>query len=206
MKSNIKTLFRNSSNKRIYQGNIYRDLTIIDYDQEDDKEGIFELEIPYLIVISQDCDLQQDYNNGNKYKELKKEDKDNKDKLRSLYDKFIPSLLLCPAFPAEQVREGIHLEKYHGFIMDDKGRENKTKWKNILQNETSRYHYIQGNTELQVPELVLDFKRYYTIPKKFFYSKHENYYLASLNELYREDLSRRFSNYLSRIGLPDLNK
>ncbi|MDR3291752.1 MAG: hypothetical protein LBT10_06360 [Methanobrevibacter sp.] len=200
MKSSVKSVCRYSSGKRVYQGDIYRDLRIIDYDYDNNEEGIFELEIPYLIVLSQDCDLQQDYDSGEKYTQL--EDKENEDKLRSIHDKFIPSVLLCPAFPAEQVRVGIHLKNYNNLLMDSKGSENKSKWKNILQNETPRYHFIIGDTNLQVPELVLDFKRYYTVPKKYFYDKFENYYLASLNELYREELSRRFTNYLSRIGLP----
>lgn len=53
-----------------------------------------------------------------------------------------------------------------------------------------------------IPELVIDFKHYYTIPTEEMYEAYKENYLASVEPLYREDLSQRFANYLSRIGLP----
>jgi hypothetical protein len=35
---------------------------------------------------------------------------------------------------------------------------------------------------------------------------HAEHYLATFNKLFRESLSQRFSNYLSRIGLPELKQ
>jgi hypothetical protein len=202
MKSSISSVFRESSGKRIYQGDIYRDLQIIiGYTPNNPDEIISELCMPYLVVLSQDCDLDRDHKSFFKYKNL--DDVDNTDKLRSIYDKCLPSVLVSPAFPAEQVRIGEHLKDLNKFIMDNKGKETKSPWKNILNNETPRYHFIKGNTDLQVPNLVLDFKRYYTIPIEYLYSCIEKNYLASLNELFRECLSSRFCDYQSRIGLPE---
>jgi hypothetical protein len=205
MKSNINSVFRESSGKRIYQGDIFRDLQIIiSYTPHNPNEIISELCMPYLVVLSQDCDLDRDYKSFFNYKNL--EDKNNIEKLRPIHDKCLPSILLSPAFPAEQVRIGKHLKDLNKFIMDNKGKETKSPWKSIINNETPRYHFIGGDTDLQVPDLVLDFKRYYTLPIEYLYSCFKEKYLASLNELFRECLSDRFASYLSRIGLPEFQK
>ena len=34
----------------------------------------------------------------------------------------------------------------------------------------------------------------------------KKHYIGSMKELYREDLSQRFAYYLSRIGLPEIEK
>lgn len=80
----------------------------------------------------------------------------------------------------------------------------KTPWKKICQNETPRYHYLNRYEPFEIPDLVLDFKRYYTVSREYLYDIYNEVYLASLGGLYREDLSQRFANYLSRIGLPEL--
>ena len=36
-------------------------------------------------------------------------------------------------------------------------------------------------------------------------STHGEMYLATISELFREELSRRFTNYLSRIALPEVS-
>ncbi|WP_292474386.1 hypothetical protein [Methanosphaera sp.] len=55
---------------------------------------------------------------------------------------------------------------------------------------------------MNISPIVFDFKRYYTVSTSYIYSVFSDYYLISLNELYRENLSSRFANYLSRMGLP----
>lgn len=57
---------------------------------------------------------------------------------------------------------------------------------------------------LQLPELVIDFKHYYAIPRDTLFRMYPEHYLVTINQLFRESLSQRFSNYLSRIGLPEL--
>ena len=113
----------------------------------------------------------------------------------------MPSILLSPAYPADKLREGIHLE-FIGMDMSKIGKTKSSNWRKIIQNETPRYHYLDKFDEIGLIDLVIDFKRYYTLPRQYLYSIREDSYLISLNELYREDLSNRFSNYLSRIGLP----
>ena len=80
--------------------------------------------------------------------------------------------------------------------------DSNTKWNFIKNNQDPRYHFLRKDLDLQVPELVIDFKHYYTIPRDFLYEKIEHHYLGTMSELFREFLSQRFAFYLSRIGLP----
>jgi len=75
------------------------------------------------------------------------------------------------------------------------------RWKQILNNNHSRYHYLKEDKDKGIPELIIDFKHYYTIHIEVLYNS-EDKYLCSLDDLYKEDLSQRFASYLSRIGLP----
>ncbi len=204
MNSNIISIYFKKDKIRLYQGDLYKDILFFEYSIK--KNELIESKLPYLIILSQDCDLNQDFNAMQKKEKLNQDtNNQNNDNsiVRKYDDKLIPSILTCPGFPAEQVRLGSHLEE-NDLFMDEKGNEKKTKWKNILQNETSRYHYVEGDKELGIPSLVFDFKRYYTIPRDNFYSQTDNNYLATLNTLFRENISNRFSNYISRIGLPEV--
>ena len=206
MKSKIEHDYRYHDSLKLFQGDILRDVNIVvEYDDED---NLFEM--PYIVIMSQDCDLNQDFNSYRRYIEYGKElellninfdnfDKNRVDDLRKVYDKILPSVLVCPAFPAKQLRKGIHLKNHNNFIIQHISRRD---WKKVEKNEVSRYHYLKSFSDFQVPELVIDFKRYYTLPTHYVYSIFEESYVASLNELYRERLAQRFVNYLSRIGLP----
>lgn len=158
--------------------------------------------------------MDLDFKSYNKCLEIRKEwDLDNlnindcskkdKENILSMYDKILPSILVCPAFPAKQLREGVHLNNYKNYFMQ---HINSCTWGKIKINEIPRYHYLNEFSEFQIPDLVLDFKRYYTLPTDYVYNIFEKSYIGSLNELFRENLSSRFSNYLSRIGTPDFIK
>ena len=56
-----------------------------------------------------------------------------------------------------------------------------------------------------MPELVIDFKHYYSVPRDLFYlRKEESEYMARLNVPFRELVSQRFAYFLSSVGLPEL--
>jgi len=93
------------------------------------------------------------------------------------------------------------MEKVFGIKQE---RKHSEVWKQIKQNNVDRYHFLSEDKDLQVPDLLIDFKTYYAVGIEWVLAKYQSCYLATINELFREDLSRRFSNYLSRIGLPDL--
>ena len=58
--SQINTYYRKHNFGRILQGDILRDVKFSYAVQED--SVIVEYYFPYIIVLSQDCDLQQDFN------------------------------------------------------------------------------------------------------------------------------------------------
>lgn len=203
MKSKIDCAYVKHDLKRICQGDILRDFEYPAWNLPKGTEGeLNELSIPYLVVISQDCDLESDRRNhddlfrdlgdGCAPPETEKTEKEN-------HDKFLHSILVCPAYLAKSVKKGNHLK---GFGLTMQKIDSNTQWNCIKNNQNPRYHFLRKDIELQVPELVIDFKHYYTVPRDILYEAIENHYLATVNELFREFLSQRFAFYLSRIGLP----
>lgn len=179
---------------RFRQGDVLRDVTIVEWAAEvedapdDERFQIMDRVLPYLVVLSQDCDLEQDHKN-------------RADKKSASHDKFLQSILVCPAYREAGFRAGSHLEELGLTMM----RINSDKFKRIRGNQEYRYHYLPPNRALQVPELIIDFKHYFTGPRDLIYDEYrKKHYLATLEVLFREDLSCRFAQYLSRIGLPEL--
>lgn len=178
-----------SSAKRYEQGDILRDVTLIQWaDVEDERAiNVVERTLQYCVVVSQECDLEHDFNN--------REKRDKKSE-----DKYLQSLLICPAYPAESFRKGEHLKQLE-LRMEVINSDN---WKRLIQNNHARYHYLAKHEDFQIPELIIDFKHYMTVPRDILYrEKFESCYLATIEILFRDSLSGRFAQYLSRIGLPD---
>lgn len=174
----------------IHQGDIFRDVCVVENIIENENAVTTEQKkLPYALVITQECDLQQDFNC--------RANSENKNQ-----DKYLPSILLCPAYTAESHKRGDHLDGY-GQKMEI---FNSDRFRQLKQNNLYRYHYLEGDIDLNVPELVIDFKHYFTIPRQIAYSpKVMQNYLATISDLYREHLSSRFCFYLGRIGLPGAN-
>jgi hypothetical protein len=178
--------------ERFHQGDILGEIEVVLWVFKKEKEvvsssmEIRKRRLEYAIILTQECDLEQDVNNRKDCKEHS--------------DKFIPSILLIPAYPAEKVRTGTHFEgsKMQSF--------HSKMWSLVKQNQDYRYHYLTEFPDFQVPYLVADFKHYFTIPRDVLYESYMNnqHYVASLAELFRENLSVRFAQYLARIGLPEL--
>jgi len=174
---------------RICQGDISRDYSLVFVSPKEGK--VEELSFPYLVVLTQDCDLEQFYSNL-------KNQKENNAKL----NQFLPNILVIPAFPSEQAREGNHLKELFDVAQD---RLASDIWKRVKQNKDERYHLLPPYQDFQVPELLLDFKTYMTVSYEDFSTSLSKNYLVTINELFRDDLSHRFCSYLSRIGLPDIS-
>ena len=186
MKLNVDSCYIKHSEKRICQGDIYRDITYFLWtDIKKDYIETVEIIVPYLIILTQECDLEQDFKNH-----INEELND--------HDKYLQSILVSPAYLAEKLRHGIHLEEI-GLKMQT---FNSKIWPNVKNNQNPRYHYLSAEEKIKIPELVIDFKHYYTISRDFFYQNFQKHYIGTLDQLFRENLSQRFSYYLSRIGLP----
>ena len=192
--TDVESVYVVEREDRFRQGDILRDVTIVEWAAEvedapaDERLQIIDRVLPYLVVLSQDCDLEQDHKNRSDHKS-------------DTHDKFLQSILVCPAYLEANFRAGTHLEDL-GLKMQKINSEN---FRRIKSNQNYRYHYLPANRSLQVPELFIDFKHYFTGPRDLIYDEYrKKHYLATLDILFREDFSNRFAHYLSRIGLPEL--
>tara|TARA_B100000508_G_scaffold60333_1_gene47125 strand:- start:169092 stop:169634 length:543 start_codon:yes stop_codon:yes gene_type:complete len=171
--------------ERIRQGDILEEIEY-SYIVPNKKELLRET-YPYVLVLTQDCDLKQDH-------EAREQKLENK-------DKFLESILLLPAFLKDDFKTGEHLSML-GLNRLDWGNGSESLWKNILSNGNKRFHHLKKDQELELPDLIIDFKFFFTMRRDDLEKVYKEKYLASIKPLYREDLSVRFTHYLSRIGLP----
>ncbi len=180
----IKSPYRYYRKARICQGDIFEDL-LISIGSGSNTLHI-EANLKYAVVLTQDCDLQQDYEERNKKPKPVKTDKN------------IDTILVCPAYQLDDFSRGEHIATRQMEVFGEK------LMAKIRANDTyKRYHYLQEDLDNGVPELVLDFKHFITAPREVLYDARKRSYVTSINEIYREALSQRFANFLSRIGLPD---
>lgn len=188
----IKTYYE--TEKVINQCDIVRDIEYVEYAIESDNTiEISKIHFPYAIVLSQACDLQQDYNAK---KRLFEEGEGN-------HDKFLISAIVAPIYNFEDFLQGNHLKQL-GMKMVAFPGKTKTTTKNIINNENKRYHYLKFDENVPIVESVIDFKHYFTVSVNYLTSiYHQSHYVCSIESLYRELILQRFSNFLSRIGLPE---
>ncbi len=178
------------SDDPIRQGDIIGNIQFIEYFVEDKgKLELSVLEFPFVIVLSQDCDLQQDKNNV--MTEWVEDQKNNGMML---------SVIVAPLYNSGQLLNGEHLAK----IGNVKLREFKgnTEIDFVQKNEIPRYHYIEFPDGVPIPDSIIDFKHYFTVNMKLLKKAKESRFIAKVAPLYREKITHRFSCYLSRIGLP----
>lgn len=182
----INCLYIQHDKERVYQGDIYKDIVLRQFgEQENDELSSSKTNLEYCVVLTQDCDLQQDFN--------------DRSSDPSKQNNYLPSILLCPAYPAQAFKSGEHIENQK---MKD---FNSSEFSKIKNNDAfKRYHWLPEAQNFCVPELILDFKHYYTVPREIFYTSSKEKYLATVDTLFRENLSCRFCTYLSRIGLPEI--
>lgn len=191
MALNRASAYTSDASSRYRQGDILREVQIVEWAEVvDDEFVVSERYLPYCVVLSQECDLEHDFNNRSDPVKCERDT-----------DKFLQSILVCPAYPAAQLREGTHLNDA-GLKMQ---RINSDEWKRVKQNSNYRYHFLPEQGDIQLPEIAIDFKHYFTIPRDIAYRRETRAkVLTALDDLFREHLSGRFAHYLSRVGLPEL--
>lgn len=170
--------------EKISQCDIFEKIEIIENLQIDKSLITVEkISFPYIICLNQACDLESDYKNH-----INNKNKDNQ----------LLHLLVAPVFIYDQYKSGTHWGDIFNCDTIKKDTLNKIK-----QNDISRYHYLKfPQNETNIPELLIDFKHFFSVNRNFLYTK-INMRLCSLDHLFREKISQRFSYYLSRIGLPE---
>lgn len=185
----------NPDRYRICQGDIFKKVYFIETVEELNAEEleIIRITFPYIVVLSQDCDLQSDFFTV------------------SSAERNLLSVIVAPIYDAEKVYEGnigeiglkaVNIREQH------KNRYKKLKdfIAGVGKDEFDRYHTIDINGK----NYIIDFKHYFSISVKQLLNKklniHNGDYVWSLPALHRERLTQRFCNYLSRIGLPPSQK
>jgi len=183
----IKVKIQNTG--RVCQGDIFSNIEFIEYAIE--KSGIIEvakINFPLVVVLTQDCDLEQDY----KFRWSRKP--------KSNQDKWLLSVLVAPLYNCEHFYAGEHLSEL-SMVMGEVNKS-KTPGKNLRNNETPRFHYLEFPNEIPIPPSIIDFKHYFSANVKYLKKIKKSNFVCRVSELYREDISQRFSSYLARIGLP----
>lgn len=171
--------------RRISQGDIFRDIECIEYVIE--KDGVIEVSkiiFPLVIVLTQDCDLEQDSGNRGKKTQNTK----------------LLSVLVVPLYNAEHVFEGSHLSDLD-YQMEPISKK-RTPGTTLMQNERPRYHFLDFPTDVPLVASVADFKHYFSVHVSYLESVKGKSFVCRLSDLFREDVSQRFASYLARIGLP----
>jgi hypothetical protein len=180
------------SSNRIRQGDIYRNIDYIEYAFEE--AGIIEISkicFPLVIVLTQDCDLQQDY--------IFRSPEEG----QSTQDKCLLSVLVAPFYNAEQFYLGEHLNELGFKMAGFERRSHKTANKNLKNNEVPRYHFLEFPDDIPIVPSVIDFKHYFSVNVQHLTAIKNMNFVCKVSQLYREDISQRFASFLSRIGLPN---
>lgn len=167
------------------QGEILSDLKQFHLDLEclfsEEKVYNYE-EHPYAIIVTQDCDLEQDYRNRIN---------------NATPDKLLPNILFCQMIKAQNLK-------------NDNNLFSKI-WDRVKINKDERYHFFQKIESIQdqqgegLPELGVDFKRYFTLPTDEVYcwiKADKAKRRCCLQSPYLEHFSTRFAYYQFRVALP----
>lgn len=184
-----KTLVQISKETRICQGDILRDVPWLEYVAE--KQGIIEVSrivFPLAIVLTQDCDLEQDY-------------RFRSDDSKLTQDKWLMSVLLAPLYNIEHVYQGEHLSDLE--IRMERIPKSGSTGNFLRNNERPRYHYLEFDDDVPIVPSVIDFKHYFSATVSFLVELKPSSYVRSVAQLFREDIAQRFASYLSRVGLPE---
>ncbi len=175
--------------QRISQGDIFRNVDLIQSVSE--SEGnieIHKISFPLIIVLTQDCDLEQD------------------NRFRSEpgipnQDKYLLSVLVAPLYNAEHVYTGEHLSEL-SMTMRTFDRKSNSVMNPLQNNSNPRYHYLNFPTDVAIVPSIIDFKHYFSVDVEELRRLFSEKYICSVSELHREDVSQRFTSFLARIGLP----
>ncbi len=173
---------------RIQQGDILKDVEYIEsVTTENGNIQISKIIFPLVIVLTQDCDLTWDYN--------------AREKQSGNQDKYLLSVLVAPLYNYEHFIRGEHLSKLDQ-KMTPMFSQSQTNNQNLKNNEKPRYHYLEFADNVPIVNSVIDFKHYFSVNVEYLRKHKEKNYICTISALFREQISQRFSNFLSRIGLP----
>ncbi len=140
---------------------------------------------PWVIILSPDCDLEWDHK-----ARLEQENIDTKT---------IAHVLLCDLEDLDALRQS--------------NRVMQSRQQNlVVDNRDERYHHIpQAHTDsgAQLNEFFVDFKRTFSVPTDYLYALARQELVTRhgfLKAPWVQHLADRFTYFLGRVGLPDLDE
>ena len=189
----MEALYSNSSSSgTLRQGEILSGVNEITFSLDELSQDILSgstvrvgvKEHPLTIVLSPDCDLEWDY-------KARKGIANNPD------NKFISHVLLCDLEDEDALR-----------IDRVKARQDRRR---VKDNRDERYHYLQAsqtNCGSQMSEFYIDFKRLFAVQTDYLVrlttESRQISRLGVLKPPWVQHLSHRFTFFLGRVGLPDV--
>jgi hypothetical protein len=139
----------------------------------------------HAVVVTQDCDLEQDFRA--RFAEGDQE---------VPADKLLYGILLCGVYHEDICKAGKHRDKATAL--------GSKEWRTVQQNQSPRYQFL-GHVPQLGGRYVADFKDFFMVPCDFLYEEIRSERAKRATEMvspYREHLLQRFAWYLMRVGLP----
>ena len=192
----MRTPIDTTKSDRVCQGDIIKNVGCVEYIIQREKIVVSDIKFPNIIVLTQDCDLLQDFTNRRNVSSCK--EPSEKEKLNN--DKYLVSAIVAPLYNYEHFREGTHLSEL-GLTM----QKIFSKLKDPIENNTNpRYHFMDfGDANpYGLVKSVVDFKHYFSVNIEYLTTLKKTNFIGKVVELHRENISHRFAAFLSRIGLP----
>lgn len=180
----------------ICQGDVFKNVRYAYIDTEDNETvQIVEFVFPMAIIISQACDV-------NSMGEMVLDQSGKA-------TKFMPSILMCPIYDAEVAKQTNHLNEAFtelNISKQDGDKDvlfNSNEFKVVKNDWHYRYHAlaidISGKRVLD--NALIDFKHYFTVPATYL-MKNRNQRSFHIDDLFAEQITLKFSVYLSRVAIP----
>lgn len=182
-----------TDNDAICQGDVFQNVKYNYIETEDDDSvSVVEFEFPYAVIISQACDViaMDEMFCGKSGKPTK----------------FMPSILMCPIYDKTMAKSGEHIEDAFKTLSISMIKET------VIQKDDDKvaqrdWHYrfhalsIHIGDKTMLDKAVLDFKHYFTLPMSYLV-RHKADRVCRLDDLFAEQLTLKFSTYLSRVAIP----
>lgn len=204
-KNEIITKCYQDKDEFIHQGDILTNVEYIEYaDIIDGNIEISKINFPKVIILTQECDSIQDYNNRKDCYSKIEENQEIKT------NQFLLSTIVAPLYNFTDFIAGNHLSNIN-IIKDGNMTDSVLKYEHIssdnkrkiISNQFERYHYLKIEINGKYVEYVIDFKHYFTVNTDRIIKHKKDNFFVSIQPIFRESINQRFSNFLSRIGLPE---
>lgn len=184
----MSAMFRNDAGDRLCQGDILRNVDLPEYSTVEDGSAILTVvRFPLALVLSQDCDLQQDFSA----------------RVHGESASMLLSVLLVPLYEMGDAVSGEQLKELDVTMPSLPSGTKSQSARDLRQNKNARYHCLPMSQEQDgLPDVIADFKNYFAVNSSYLTGIRARSLAGSLDTLYREDVVQRFAAYLARIGLP----